>query len=77
MFSVFKKLATKGDGPAGGAGGGTSAVPGSVGQQMSDSLKKKFSRGVQYNSEYYIHYIGMKLGAFGSLNSKVTGNVFL
>lgn len=54
MFSVFKKLATKGDGPAGGAGGGTSAVPGSVGQQMSDSLKKKFSRGVQYNMKVII-----------------------
>lgn len=54
MFSVFKKLTTKSDGPGGGAGaGGASTLPGSVGQQMSDSLRKKFSRGVQYNSEYY------------------------
>ncbi|XP_019556868.2 rab-like protein 6 [Aedes albopictus] len=51
MFNVFKKLATKGDGPAGGGG---AAVPGSVGQQMSDSLKKKFSRGVQYNMKVII-----------------------
>lgn len=49
MFNVFKKLATKSDGP--GVAAGPSQVPGSVGQQMSDSLKKKFSRGVQYNSK--------------------------
>lgn len=49
MFNVFKKLATKSDGP--GVAAGASQVPGSVGQQMSDSLKKKFSRGVQYNSK--------------------------
>lgn len=49
MFSVFKKLAPKSDGPA-----GPSNVPGSVGQQMSDSLRKKFSRGVQYNMKVII-----------------------
>ncbi|XP_062564794.1 rab-like protein 6 [Armigeres subalbatus] len=49
MFSVFKKLAPKSDGSA-----GASNVPGSVGQQMSDSLKKKFSRGVQYNMKVII-----------------------
>lgn len=43
MFSVFKKLANKNDGP-------TVSIPESVGQTMSDSLKKRFSRGVQYNS---------------------------
>uniref|UniRef100_A0A1Q3FXS6 Putative gtpase rab1/ypt1 small g protein n=1 Tax=Culex tarsalis TaxID=7177 RepID=A0A1Q3FXS6_CULTA len=52
MFNVFKKLATKGDGP--GTVPGASQVPGSVGQQMSDSLKKKFSRGVQYNMKVII-----------------------
>ncbi|XP_065086957.1 rab-like protein 6 isoform X2 [Ochlerotatus camptorhynchus] len=55
MFSVFKKLATKSDGPGGGVGaGGGSTLPGSVGQQMSDSLRKKFSRGVQYNMKVII-----------------------
>ncbi|KAL1395230.1 hypothetical protein pipiens_011408 [Culex pipiens pipiens] len=52
MFNVFKKLATKSDGP--GVAAGASQVPGSVGQQMSDSLKKKFSRGVQYNMKVII-----------------------
>lgn len=61
MFNVFKKLATKGDGPAGGGG---AAVPGSVGQQMSDSLKKKFSRGVQYNSEYSVSLLS-EVGTVG------------
>lgn len=53
MFSVFKKLAAKNDNPSGsgGTGVGSAGVPESVGQQMSDSLRKKFSRGVQYNSE--------------------------
>lgn len=51
MFNVFKKLA-KGDGPSVGAGGGP--LPESVGQQMSDSLRKKFSRGVQYNMKVII-----------------------
>ncbi|XP_055593887.1 rab-like protein 6 [Uranotaenia lowii] len=52
MFNVFKKLATKNDGPQ--AMGGSSTLPESVGQQMSDSLKKKFSRGVQYNMKVII-----------------------
>ncbi|XP_053685363.1 rab-like protein 6 [Sabethes cyaneus] len=57
MFSVFKKLAAKGDGSAGTAGAtgaGSGALPESVGQQMSDSLRKKFSRGVQYNMKVII-----------------------
>ncbi|XP_055530323.1 rab-like protein 6 [Wyeomyia smithii] len=57
MFSVFKKLAAKGDGSggtAGGTGGGSGTLPESVGQQMSDSLRKKFSRGVQYNMKVII-----------------------
>uniref|UniRef100_A0A182P6J9 Uncharacterized protein n=1 Tax=Anopheles epiroticus TaxID=199890 RepID=A0A182P6J9_9DIPT len=47
MFSVFKKLANKNDGP-------TVSIPESVGQTMSDSLKKRFSRGVQYNMKVVI-----------------------
>ncbi|XP_055627595.1 rab-like protein 6 [Toxorhynchites rutilus septentrionalis] len=53
MFSVFKKLAAKNDNPVG-AGIGSAGVPESVGQQMSDSLRKKFSRGVQYNMKVII-----------------------
>lgn len=45
MFSAFKKLTLKPD---------TSSIPnsnnGSVGIPMSGTLQKKFSRGVQYNS---------------------------
>uniref|UniRef100_A0A182RKT4 Uncharacterized protein n=1 Tax=Anopheles funestus TaxID=62324 RepID=A0A182RKT4_ANOFN len=47
MFSVFKKLTNKNDGPA-------VSIPESVGQTMSDSLKKRFSRGVQYNMKVVI-----------------------
>uniref|UniRef100_A0A182S612 Uncharacterized protein n=1 Tax=Anopheles maculatus TaxID=74869 RepID=A0A182S612_9DIPT len=47
MFSVFKKLTNKNDGP-------TVSIPESVGQTMSDSLKKRFSRGVQYNMKVVI-----------------------
>uniref|UniRef100_A0A182QYT9 Uncharacterized protein n=1 Tax=Anopheles farauti TaxID=69004 RepID=A0A182QYT9_9DIPT len=48
MFSVFKKLANKtNDGPS-------VSIPESVGQTMSDSLKKRFSRGVQYNMKVVI-----------------------
>uniref|UniRef100_A0A182MKJ9 EML-like second beta-propeller domain-containing protein n=1 Tax=Anopheles culicifacies TaxID=139723 RepID=A0A182MKJ9_9DIPT len=42
-----KKLTNKNDGPA-------VSIPESVGQTMSDSLKKRFSRGVQYNMKVVI-----------------------
>ncbi|XP_052873017.1 rab-like protein 6 [Anopheles cruzii] len=48
MFSVFKKLANKND------AGSTVQIPESVGQTMSESLKKRFSRGVQYNMKVVI-----------------------
>ncbi|XP_058129688.1 rab-like protein 6 [Anopheles ziemanni] len=47
MFSVFKKLANKNEAPS-------VSIPESVGQTMSDSLKKRFSRGVQYNMKVVI-----------------------
>ncbi|ETN65412.1 hypothetical protein AND_002828 [Anopheles darlingi] len=48
MFSVFKKLAAKNEAPP------SVSIPESVGQTMSDSLKKRFSRGVQYNMKVVI-----------------------
>ncbi|CAD7088511.1 unnamed protein product [Hermetia illucens] len=47
MFSALKKLTSRQEGP-------NAALPETVGQPMSGSLQKKFSRGVQYNMKIII-----------------------
>lgn len=50
MFSAFKRFTTKNEGPANNNG-----LPKNPNvQAMSSSLQRKFAKGVQYNSEYFL-----------------------